>query len=156
MVATEAEVDKESTKVTKAKELLIPIVQEDFIHLSIEREKKLSEKEIDSEELFIFKPDAQKKRARSALMNEEGAIEGEKPAKRQKMTLKIKGSSAVDPDCEVAEDTHVYEEDKDNVWTVHLSLTDVQRGINSFYILQLLKHDKKQLFTFIVNGVVLV
>jgi poly [ADP-ribose] polymerase 1 len=40
------------------------------------------------------------------------------------------------------EDVHVYDEGKKEVFNVNLNRTDITTGANSFYVLQLLKHDK--------------
>lgn len=37
---------------------------------------------------------------------------------------------------------HVYDEGGDNLWTVNLNMTDVSKGLNSYYVLQLLQQDK--------------
>eukprot|EP00760_Papus_ankaliazontas_P030366 PhM_4_TR4793/c0_g1_i1/m.47729/K10798/PARP; poly [ADP-ribose] polymerase len=59
--------------------------------------------------------------------------------------LVIKGSAAVDPDCEIAETAHVYEcasGGKNVVYSQTMSRTDVTTNKNSYYILQLLEDDK--------------
>lgn len=55
--------------------------------------------------------------------------------------MRIKGGDAVDPQSELEDIAHVYQQGKDKYNAV-LSLTDLQKGKNSFYKLQLLKSDK--------------
>eukprot|EP00029_Vermamoeba_vermiformis_P007076 TRINITY_DN2952_c0_g1_i1.p1 TRINITY_DN2952_c0_g1~~TRINITY_DN2952_c0_g1_i1.p1 ORF type:complete len:941 (+),score=268.76 TRINITY_DN2952_c0_g1_i1:48-2870(+) len=57
-----------------------------------------------------------------------------------KKKLKIKGNSAVDPDSGRDEDCHVLEE-KTDIFNVMLNLTDIMKGTNSYYALQLLEED---------------
>lgn len=61
------------------------------------------------------------------------------------MTLKLKDGSAVDPDSELQDVAHVYQE-KGAKFNCVLALTDIQTGKNSFYKLQLLQSDKGNKF----------
>ena len=54
----------------------------------------------------------------------------------------LKDGNVVDPDCEVAEVTHILKQGKD-VYNAILSQVDLARNKNSYYKLQLLKHDTK-------------
>ena len=54
----------------------------------------------------------------------------------------LKDGNVVDPDCEVAEVTHILKEGKD-VYNAVLSSVDLTQNKNSFYKIQLLKHDTK-------------
>ncbi|KAL9650365.1 hypothetical protein ABK040_016432 [Willaertia magna] len=136
LVCTENEYKKDTTKVKKAKKLNLLILDEDWIHMSIEKEKKLDEDEY--KDYVLFNPEDKKRKKND---NEEEEEEGnEKVPKKKKVT--IKGRAAVDTDCEKADDVHVLEIG-DDVYSVHLNLTDLQTNINSYYILQVLEHDKK-------------
>lgn len=52
----------------------------------------------------------------------------------------------MDPDSELADVAHVYEDHGKQKWTAVLGLTDVQMNKNSYYKLQLLKADKNDAF----------
>lgn len=64
------------------------------------------------------------------------------PLTDNQIKLTIKGHSAVDPECSIADDVHVYEASVDEIFSVHLSMTDIRRGTNSFYIIQILQDDR--------------
>ena len=59
----------------------------------------------------------------------------------KQVTLKLKGGSAVDPDSMLQDICHVYKEGKELYASV-LGLTDIQKGKNSYYKMQVLKADK--------------
>lgn len=56
------------------------------------------------------------------------------------VTLKLKGGGAVDPESGLEDVAHVYE-DKDGKYNAVLAKTDIQKGKNSYYKLQLLQAD---------------
>ncbi|KAF0983294.1 hypothetical protein FDP41_010359 [Naegleria fowleri] len=142
LVCTSKEYEKDTTKVKKAKKLNILIMDEDFIHMSAEKEKKLDESEY--KDYILYNP-ADKKRKANSNGGDEDENEQELPKKKK---LTIKGRAAVDEDCDDSEHLHVYENGND-VYSVHLNLTDLQTGINSYYIIQLLEHDhSKQYYCF--------
>ncbi|XP_070152287.1 poly [ADP-ribose] polymerase [Polyergus mexicanus] len=58
-----------------------------------------------------------------------------------KMKVKVKGGGAVDPDSGLENSAHIYQKGKDK-YTATLGLTDIQSKKNSYYKLQILKHDK--------------
>ena len=58
-----------------------------------------------------------------------------------KVTLKVKGGTAVDPDSELEDVAHVYKKGSD-VYSTVLGLTDLQSGTNKYYKLQILESDK--------------
>ncbi|KAL0113855.1 hypothetical protein PUN28_011294 [Cardiocondyla obscurior] len=60
-----------------------------------------------------------------------------------KIKVKVKGGGAVDPNSGLENVAHIYQKGKDK-YTVTLGLTDIQSGKNSFYKLQILKHDNKE------------
>jgi len=60
-----------------------------------------------------------------------------------KMKVKIKGGGAVDPDSGLENLAHVYHKGNDK-YTVTLGLTDIQSKKNSYYKMQILKHDHHQ------------
>lgn len=57
-----------------------------------------------------------------------------------KIKVKVKGGGAVDPDSGLEHLAHVYQNGK-NKYTVTLGLTDIQAKKNSYYKMQILKHD---------------
>ncbi|XP_012286246.1 poly [ADP-ribose] polymerase [Orussus abietinus] len=62
-----------------------------------------------------------------------------------KVKLRVKGGGAVDPDSGLENEAHVYEEGKVK-YTVSLGITDIQAHKNSYYKMQILKHDKRNKF----------
>jgi len=62
-----------------------------------------------------------------------------------KQTMKVKGGAVVDPDSGLVDSASVWREGKD-IYSVILNAVDVQAGKNSYYKLQVLKHDKKDKF----------
>ncbi|KYN13833.1 PREDICTED: poly [ADP-ribose] polymerase [Trachymyrmex cornetzi] len=60
-----------------------------------------------------------------------------------KMKVKVKGGGAVDPDSGLEDVAHIYQKGKDK-YTVTLGLTNIQSKKNSYYKLQILKHDKHE------------
>lgn len=57
----------------------------------------------------------------------------------QKLT--VKGGGAVDPECELADCTHIYKDKKSVLWNAILGKADFQSNQNSYYKLQLLEED---------------
>jgi poly [ADP-ribose] polymerase len=51
----------------------------------------------------------------------------------------------VDPKCEVSDEVHVFIEDR-TPWQALLTRADLISGANSYYKLQLLKHDKHDMY----------
>ncbi|KAK2581903.1 hypothetical protein KPH14_002360 [Odynerus spinipes] len=60
-----------------------------------------------------------------------------------KMKVQIKAGGTVDPESGLEDCAHVYQKGKDK-YTVTLGLTDIQTKRNSYYKLQILKHDKME------------
>ena len=58
-----------------------------------------------------------------------------------KVTLKVKGGAAVDPDSGLDDVAHVYKKG-DDIYNAVLGMTDLQSGKNSFYKLQVLESDR--------------
>lgn len=59
-----------------------------------------------------------------------------------KVKVQVKGGGAVDPDSGLADCAHIYQDGKNN-YTATLGLTDIQSKKNSYYKIQILKHDKR-------------
>ena len=130
LISTKLEMDKITPKIEMALKENIPILTEEFI----EDSSKVKTKIEDLEKYYIFKPE--KKRKIDELTDK---FE-ESPNKKAKKTYKIKGKAAVDPDCENGDDLHVLEI-KEDVYSTNLNMTDISRGSNSYYILQVLAND---------------
>ncbi|XP_012538492.2 poly [ADP-ribose] polymerase [Monomorium pharaonis] len=60
-----------------------------------------------------------------------------------KMKVKVKGGGAVDPDSGLEHIAHIYQRDKDK-YTATLGLTNIQAKKNSYYKIQILKHDRQE------------
>lgn len=60
-----------------------------------------------------------------------------------KVKLQVKGGGTVDPDSGLEDCAHVYQRGTDK-FTATLGLTDIQAKKNSYYKLQILKHDKQE------------
>ncbi|XP_063974241.1 poly [ADP-ribose] polymerase isoform X2 [Diachasmimorpha longicaudata] len=60
-----------------------------------------------------------------------------------KVKLRVKGGGAVDPASGLEDVAGIYQTGKDK-YTVTLGLTDIQSGKNSYYKLQVLKHDRQE------------
>lgn len=58
-----------------------------------------------------------------------------------KVTVKVKGGTAVDPDSELEDVAHVYKKGSD-IYSAVLGLTDLQSGTNKYYKLQILESDR--------------
>ncbi|EJD75827.1 WGR domain-containing protein [Loa loa] len=56
----------------------------------------------------------------------------------------IKNGTVVDVECPLQEVVHVWKDENGKLWETTLGKADFQTGANSFYKLQLLKHDVKQ------------
>ncbi|CAG9535656.1 unnamed protein product [Cercopithifilaria johnstoni] len=56
----------------------------------------------------------------------------------------IKNGTVVDAECPLQEVVHVWKDENGKLWETTLGTADFQTGANSFYKLQLLKHDCKQ------------
>lgn len=57
--------------------------------------------------------------------------------------LAIEGGTAVDPDSNLEDVAHVYQDREGNKYTAVLGKTDVVAGKNSFYKIQVLRADTK-------------
>ncbi|XP_054169146.1 poly [ADP-ribose] polymerase 1-like [Oppia nitens] len=146
IISTKAEFDKQKDKIIAAKELSIPIVTEEALVAfedNAEPVQAISLNRVDDFEVDIEKRYTNlnvKEKMKSAFKSGVKSGSFEKSGK-QKMILK--DGNVVDPDCEVAEVTHIYKDGKD-IYSVVLSKVDVSKNKNSFYKLQLLEHDTKK------------
>ncbi|EYC34493.1 hypothetical protein Y032_0001g441 [Ancylostoma ceylanicum] len=58
----------------------------------------------------------------------------------------VKNGAVVDQECEFAEVAHVYRDKKGLLYSATLGYVDTQTNRNSYYKIQLLKHDSKQIY----------
>lgn len=63
-----------------------------------------------------------------------------------KVTQRVKGGGAVDPDSGLQDFAHVYHRGNNEKFTVTLGITDIQTQKNSFYKMQIYKHDRENKF----------
>ncbi|EZA56984.1 Poly [ADP-ribose] polymerase [Ooceraea biroi] len=63
-----------------------------------------------------------------------------------KVKVKVKGGGAVDPASGLEDCAHIYQKGKDK-YTATLGLADIQLKKNSFYKIQILKHDKHEKYS---------
>ncbi|KJH45000.1 PADR1 domain protein [Dictyocaulus viviparus] len=68
----------------------------------------------------------------------------------------IKGGTVIDQECEYAEFSHVYRDNNGVVYSVVLGNVDMQTNKNSYYKLQLLKHDLKPMCILKIMWILLV
>ncbi len=59
------------------------------------------------------------------------------------MKLKLKGGAYVDPESGLEDKAHVLKRKEEELFSVVLNAVNVQKGMNSYYKLQVLEHDKK-------------
>jgi len=59
------------------------------------------------------------------------------------MRVKLKGGAYVDPESGLEHKAHVLKKGNDELYSVVLGAVNIQEGKNSYYKLQLLKHDTK-------------
>ncbi|XP_076248590.1 poly-(ADP-ribose) polymerase [Calliopsis andreniformis] len=145
VISTQQEIDKMSKKIEEAKNLNIQVITEDFIDEAKEYETSaiqlIKRKTISSwggnladRINIVAQKSAAKSKSKSAFEKKSGS---------GKMKLQLKGGGTVDPDSGLQDIAHVYESGK-NKYTVTLVLTDIQTQKNSYYKLQILKHDKEE------------
>ncbi|KHJ79950.1 PADR1 domain protein, partial [Oesophagostomum dentatum] len=64
----------------------------------------------------------------------------------KKVSVVVKNGAVVDPECEYAEVSHVYRNKKGKLFTAVLGYVDMQSNRNSYYKIQLLRHDSSKIF----------
>ncbi|KAF6202111.1 hypothetical protein GE061_004509 [Apolygus lucorum] len=138
VISTESQVEKMNDKMEEVKDLDIQVVPESFIDAcqdgnAIDKIKELSISPWGSDP---------KVRVDSFLAKSMSKPKSQFEKKSSsKVTLKVKGGSAVDPDSNLDSVAHVFK-DKAGVWNAILNKTNVQTNKNSYYKLQILKSDK--------------
>ena len=144
VISNPNEVEKMSRKIEEAKSLDIHVISEDFV----EEAKPLTDSAVPLLEqksictwggdptIRILNVAAKSNASRGKSMYEKKSSSG-------KVKLRIKGGGAVDPDSGLEDVAHVYQSGKEK-FDVNLGITDIQSKKNSYYKMQILKHDKKE------------
>ncbi|KAG2641532.1 poly [ADP-ribose] polymerase 1-like isoform X2 [Panicum virgatum] len=109
------ELDNENAEVRKARRLKIPIVREEYIGECIRKNRKLP---VD-------------------LYKVENTLESSKGGT---VTVKVKGRSAVHESSGLQDTAHILEDGK-SIYNTTLNMSDLARGVNSYYILQIIEED---------------
>ncbi|KAL7291310.1 hypothetical protein TKK_0014913 [Trichogramma kaykai] len=143
VIASPTDVEKMIARVADAQDLDINVVSEDFVEeakdftdtpFTLIKKKSIAPWGGDPS-TRISKSIATKSASRGKSRYEKS---GSGTAK-----LKIKGGGIVDPDSNLENEAHVYQRGKEK-FTVTLGLTDIQLKKNSYYKMQILKHDKHE------------
>ncbi|CAK9797855.1 Poly [ADP-ribose] polymerase [Anthophora quadrimaculata] len=147
VISTQHEIDKMSKKMEEAKNLNIQVITEDFVEeaknytkpaISLIKKKTISSwggNLADRINVVAEKSNALKSKSKGKSVFEKSGS--------GKMKLQLKGGGTIDPDSGLEDCAHVYQENKDK-YTATLVLTDIQTKKNSYYKLQILKHDKEK------------
>ncbi|CAH2012006.1 unnamed protein product [Acanthoscelides obtectus] len=144
VISTPADVEKMGSKMTDAEAEQIHVVSEDFVDEAKNNTGKIPD-------LIIQKSICNWGSDPSTRLPAEPSLKSKSKSKSasiytksvpDKMKIQIKGGTAVDPDSGLEHKAHVYQRGKDDIYSVVLSLTDIQTKRNSYYKLQLLEGDK--------------
>ncbi|XP_024936597.1 poly [ADP-ribose] polymerase isoform X2 [Cephus cinctus] len=139
VISTPEEVAKMDKKMEKIKALDIQVVSEDFVTeakdyttapIMLINKKNISSWGGDPASRI---PQNVEKSKSSGKSRYEKSSSG-------KVKLRVKGGGAVDPESGLEDQAHVYQRKNEN-FTVTLGITDIQSKKNSYYKLQILKHD---------------
>ncbi|CAN6171745.1 unnamed protein product [Urochloa humidicola] len=108
------ELDNENAEVRKARRLKVPIVREDYIGECIRKNRMLP--------FDLYK------------------VENTLESKGGTVTVKVKGRSAVHESSGLQDTAHILEDGK-SIYNTTLNMSDLARGVNSYYILQVIEED---------------
>lgn len=108
------ELDSSNSEIKKVKRMKIPIVRNEYLGECIKKQKKLP--------FDRYKVEA----------------EGERSGM---VTVKVKGRSAVHEASGLQDTCHILEDGK-SIYNTTLNMSDLVRGVNSYYILQIIQEDK--------------
>ncbi|KAJ8686796.1 hypothetical protein QAD02_022590 [Eretmocerus hayati] len=143
VISDSQQVEKMTSKIQAAQDLDIHVVSEDFVDEAKDFTKTptilINKKSIAP---WGSDPSARVSKSIALKSASRGKSVYEKSASG-KVKLRIKGGGAVDPDSGLDDVAHVYQIGKEK-FTVTLGITDIQTQKNSFYKLQILKHDKQE------------
>lgn len=141
IISNPHEVEKFGSRMQQAKDHGIQVVAEDFVD-AIEKQKGGALEYIQAQSICDWGTDPTARLPTEEEMKSKSKSIFTKSVP-SKVTLQLKGGIAVDPDSGLVDKAHVYQDGKD-VYNTILGLTDIQKGKNSFYKLQLLEADKKK------------
>lgn len=147
VISTQHEIEKMSKKMEEAKNLNIQVITEDFVEEAKEYTKSavslIKKKTISSWGGNLS--DRIKIVAEKSLASKSKSKSTFEKSGSGKIKLRLKGGGTLDPDSGLEDIAHVYQSGKDK-YTVTLVLADIQTKKNSYYKLQILKHDKQNTF----------
>ncbi|XP_032677618.1 poly [ADP-ribose] polymerase [Odontomachus brunneus] len=138
IISTSKEVEKMSKRMEDVQSLDIQVITEDFV----EEAKEYTEAPImllKKKTISSWGGDINARISNVAKSN--ASKSKSKFEKSGKVKLRIKGGGAVDPDSGMDDCTHIYQRGKDK-YDITLGLTDIQSKKNSYYKMQILKHDQ--------------
>ncbi|XP_054284117.1 poly [ADP-ribose] polymerase-like [Macrosteles quadrilineatus] len=141
VISTQEEVEKKNKRMEEVEEANIQVVPESFIQESL---KGGAIENISRLNMASWGSDAKKRLEGIESLKSKSISKSafSKSNKSSKVTLKVKGGSAVDPESGMEDVAHVYNNGKD-IYSAVLSLTDMQSGVNKYYRIQVLESDKK-------------
>lgn len=142
VISTPEEVEKMNSRMSDAKALDIHVVPQEFVDEAPNYVGRIPELII-KKSICDWGSDPSKRLPaepsnKSMLKSKSASIYTKSVP--SKMTFKLKGGNAVDPDSGLEDVAHVYQSG-DNKYNAVLGLTDIQRQKNSYYKLQLLAAD---------------
>ncbi|XP_055640621.1 poly [ADP-ribose] polymerase [Toxorhynchites rutilus septentrionalis] len=137
IISTQDEVERMGSRMQEAKEMQIQVVPEDFLEdaanggaLSFITSKSICD--WGSDPHSRIPQDEEKSKSKKSIYTK---------SMPSKMTLKLKGGLAVDPDSGLDDVAHVYKTDKE-IYNCVMNKVDIQTDKNSFFKMQVLKADK--------------
>ncbi|XP_028151640.2 poly [ADP-ribose] polymerase-like [Diabrotica virgifera virgifera] len=136
IISTEIEVEKMNKRMQEAEKYDIHVVPDDFLDEAKNNVGKIADLIIEKS-ICEWGSDPTNRLPKKETNQYKSIYTKSGPAK---VTIKLKGGSAVDPESNLVDCAHVYEEN-DTKYTVVLGLTDIQLGKNSYHKMQLLQHD---------------
>ncbi|CAL4248399.1 unnamed protein product, partial [Meganyctiphanes norvegica] len=144
VITTMDQIGGVSKRIDSAKEHNIQCVSEEFLE---EVEKGGALLMIQKKNIAPWGGDPQdrvfasKSKSKSKSSGLEGMFAKSMPATQR---IKLKGGAVVDQDSGLEDKAHVYQRGSSKIYNAVLGLTDISRGTNSYYKLQLLESDNKR------------
>ncbi|XP_058823403.1 poly [ADP-ribose] polymerase [Topomyia yanbarensis] len=143
IISTPQEVTRMGSRMQEAKDMQIQVVPEDFLEdskaggaLSYITSKSICD--WGSDPHSRIPQDEEKSKSKKSIYTK---------SVPSKVTLKLKGGLAVDPDSGLDDEAHVYKDGK-QVYNCVLNKIDIQTDKNSFFKMQVLRSDKGQSYWF--------
>ncbi|KAI4498125.1 hypothetical protein M0802_006611 [Mischocyttarus mexicanus] len=141
VISNPKEIKKMNKRMEDVKSLDIQVVSEDFIE-EAKSYTELAIALIKKKNISDWGGDVKTRLA--SIVEKSGTSKSKSKFEKSfsgKVKLQIKGGGTVDPDSGLEDCAHVYQNGK-NKYTATLGITDIQAKKNSYYKLQILKHDK--------------